>query len=131
MHSRPTSRRYLSHVQPYELESLGMEPVYKRLGQDIELHMDNEAIFQYQSFHALYEHKKTLSLIYSYMRGLGCIGESRRFEAVEDKALSLRNTVMKYALTRDPRFVRPALDALRELRAMEQEELSLLLQTIS
>jgi len=130
LHSRPTSRRYLSHVQPFGPESLGMDPVYTRLGQDLELNIDNPDIFQYPSFHVLYEHKKALSLIYNYMRTIGCIDESHRFDAVEEKALSVRNTVMKYSLTRDPRFVRSALDALRELYQLEQEALTRLLPAI-
>ncbi|GGG89366.1 hypothetical protein [Paenibacillus radicis (ex Gao et al. 2016)] len=130
LYTRDSFGRYRLIQTPDPGEAVGMEHVYTRLIKDVEIHIDNPDLFQHTSFHVLYEHKKAISFILSFLQKQGYIGQNYGYEKVEEKSLMLRNRVLRYVMMKDPALPQQIIGMLHELKELETEALTALVRSL-
>ncbi|MGM1049380.1 MAG: hypothetical protein ACQEXX_25035 [Bacillota bacterium] len=85
-----------------------------------------------KAFHLLWEHKKCMNRRIDYLHELGIIdGNAPSFLNVENRALFLRNQMLKYRISGNRNLLEKAKTKLMELKELEKKSLDLLLSEIN
>ncbi len=122
INSRNSSERCRMYGEILTNRVFGFD-VYKCMREYFNLLLNDTADFDIRPLHILYEHKKCMILRLKYMYENNFIEDCSHlydnYRHIENEVLAMRNLQIKYAISKDKRFLNKIVDMLSK---MEQKE---------
>ncbi|WP_338555282.1 hypothetical protein [Paenibacillus sp. KS-LC4] len=127
-----TMKAYLlsrAHTDEYYNEALGTPGltfginVYDKASDYLKYLAQEEVVFDIRSFHLLYDHKKCMTMRLDYMiNNKHLLDDNQilnRWRKLEADVLAVRNSILKYWLTRSPEALYKQVEQLQKLKETE------------
>jgi hypothetical protein len=128
-----TSERFAMIREPWD-RAYGMD-CYKHFINYFERLLNNEAIYDIRFLHNLWEHKLLMSKRVDFMQKNNYINlESdtiKKFETIEKKVLSLRNTMIKYSMTNNRYELELILSTLPTIAELDGRLTDILIENLT
>ncbi|MBD3919138.1 hypothetical protein H8B09_10260 [Paenibacillus sp. PR3] len=132
LNSYNSSLRFTMVRMPWTSEecAYGME-IYELMEQYLQFVKLQQAPPDIRFFHILWEHKKCMMLRASYLEEVGVLDKAlsftEKFSDINDKALHMRNLLLRYQMTSEADLIDSALELSVQLKESEKEAMELLL----
>ncbi|MGG3523971.1 hypothetical protein COM13_29300 [Bacillus pseudomycoides] len=128
-----TSERFEMIREPWD-RAYGMD-CYKHFINYFEMLLNNEAFYDIRFLHNLWEHKLLMSKRVDFMQKNNYINLEpdtiKKFETIEKKVLSLRNTMIKYFMTNNRSEIELILSTLPKIAELDGHLTNILIESLS